>query len=313
MSSLKFAGIHLPSRDLGASEAFYVDVLGAELIASDGMGFRVRIGDFEIAVARQAGGGTPPGCEYPHYALTVTPEQFVGLKRRIDAFGVPTNEPWTRVNRRYALMYFRDPSDNQFELFAPDGAGDYPLKVGAKSGGDYATDFHALSYRTIVPPVPGTTIPDARAGGFNHLTVPCRDLADAKRFLVEVLGGTVSYEARTHVTAVIGGAEIGVAPQDGGWTGPKDRYPHLAFEADLPDALTLRERLSTCGVPTALATAGADGFVYFRDPAGYLWKLVSRNAGAALRATTSCPDDEQVDVGALGYTRWSAPAPIEAT
>ena len=131
--------------------------------------------------------------------------------------------------------------------------------------------------------------------GRRSVTLPCRDIAEAKRFLVEVLGVT----------------EIAVVQQDDGWTEPADRYPHVLFEADLPDALALRERLSRCGVPTALASAGADGVLYFRDPAGYLWKIVSRDAGTALRATTACADDEQVDVGTLSYAGWSAAASVD--
>lgn len=143
---MKFASLHLPSSDMAASRAFYLDVLRTDLVAIDDASFRVRLGDFDIVVGEQADGGTPVGAEYPHYALTVTPAQYVGLKQRLDGFGVPTNEPWTRKNAKYALMYFRDPSGNQFELYSPEGGGSLPLRIGARAGGDYHIDFDALTY-----------------------------------------------------------------------------------------------------------------------------------------------------------------------
>jgi catechol 2,3-dioxygenase-like lactoylglutathione lyase family enzyme len=87
----------------------------------------------------------------------------------------------------------------------------------------------------------------------HYVTLPCRDLADAKRFLVDVLGGTVSSEAHSQVTVSMGGAEIVVAPHVGDWIVSPGRY-----------------------------------------------------------ATTSCPDEEQVDVAALNYASWTSPASIEA-
>ena len=148
----------------------------------------------------------------------------------------------------------------------------------------------SLKFAGVVRGPSDTPLKVHGGGGF---TLPCRDLAQAKRFMREVLGGMP--------------AGITLAQQDAA-VAAEGRYPHVAFEADLPDALALRERLGRYGVPTALATAGADGLLYFRDPTGSLWKIVSRDAGAALRATTACVDDEQVDVGALAYARWSTPA-----
>ena len=77
--------------------------------------------DFAVCLAPQEGGVTPIDQEYPHYALTVTPEEFAGLKHRLDAYGIPTSSPWTRQGHGTALMYFRDPAGNQWELYSKTG------------------------------------------------------------------------------------------------------------------------------------------------------------------------------------------------
>jgi catechol 2,3-dioxygenase-like lactoylglutathione lyase family enzyme len=297
-----FSSLHLPSRDLAQSREFFVDILGGELTVSDAASVRVRIGDFEIVAGSQNGGGTPVGAEYPHFALTVTAEQFVGIKRRLDAYHVPTNSPWTRAGRKHSLMYFRDPTGNQFELFAPDGTGDLlPLRVGARAGGDYVIDFEALTYDSFERPADDAAAPVTRPTGFNHLTMPCRDLSQAKRFLVDVLGGVVTYNGASHVTASVGGADIGAAPQRGGWTGPDARYPHYTFLVAEPVLLAMKERLETVGVPThAIATGnGRDALMYFRDPSGNLWKLLCRSASP--RVLASAGREADVDVSALNY------------
>lgn len=79
-------------------------------------------------------GRRPPHAEYPHYAFTLAPEDFMGIKRRLEAFGVPTLDPWGRMNRPHALMYFRDPSGNQFELFCPNGFSAVLLRLGSRAG-----------------------------------------------------------------------------------------------------------------------------------------------------------------------------------
>ncbi len=146
---------------------------------------------------------------------------------------------------------------------------------------------------------------------FAALHLHSRDIATLESFYVEVLGAEPVASGAMGFRVSLGGAEIVGSAHERVASASEDRFPHVTFEADLPDALALRERLSRCGVPTAVATAGPDGFVYFRDPAGYLWKLAARNAGPALRATMSCPDDEQVDVAALAYSGWTVPTSVD--
>jgi len=302
---MKFSSLHLPSSDLAASRAFYVDVLRTDLVASDDASLRVHLGDFDIFVGRQDGGGTPNGAEYPHYALTVTPDQYVGLKQRLDGFGVPTNLPWTRKNAKYALMYFRDPSGNQFELYSPNGGGTLPLRIGDRAGGDYHIDFDALTYEKL-PATNGTvTLPAVSASGFNHMTVPVRDLAEGRRYFLETVGASLLFESKTHVQVVFGEAELGMAGQSRGYTPPDARFPRRRYTVEPAELRDLKARLASLGVPThePVTTDGSDALMYFRDPSGNLFELHCPSPDDALRNAARNRPEAYLDIRTLMHAR----------
>ena len=83
--------------------------------------------------------------EYPHVAFTVTSAGLRGTKSALDAVGVATHEPWTR-NHVEALMYFRDPTGNLFELYCPQYDDIAGLAVGQGKGGDYRPPLDQLRY-----------------------------------------------------------------------------------------------------------------------------------------------------------------------
>ena len=302
--------IAIPSRDLNQSKQFFVDVLGGNLTVDEPALARVGFGKFAIVLAPQSGGATPAHAEYPHYAFTVAPEDFMGIKRRLEAFGVPTHDPWGRMNRPHALMYFRDPSGNQFELFCPSGFNAVPLRLGSRAGGDYVIDFAALGYGKLQKPATETDLPNVGPGEYNHMTLPMRDMHEAKRFFVNVLGGTVAFERPEHITVIVGGAEIGLSPEAGGWTAADAEYPHYTFFVKSADMIPLRERLESYGVPTSdvWSRNGIDAAMYFRDPSGTLWELYCENGfkGAVCRGV-SAGGDYMPDVKALNYDRWKDP------
>lgn len=303
-----FSHISLPARDLAQSKRFFTEVLGGELVA-DGPVARVQLGSFAVALARQEGGATPPHCEHPHYAFTVPPSDFIPLKQRLEAFGVPTHDPWTRGGSVCALMYFCDPSGNRFEMFCRSGFTALPLRIGARAGGDYVIDFPALRYAELKTPSPDRP-PAVRASGFNHMTLPVRDLPEAKRFWTTIFGGSVTLDLAEHATVVVGGAEIGFAPQDGGWTGFDSENPHYTFLVEPDDLLPLRERLESYGVPTHdLCTRNeGDASMYFRDPSGNLWELYcERGYTGSARRVRAAGGDYVVDVKALNYDQWRDP------
>jgi catechol 2,3-dioxygenase-like lactoylglutathione lyase family enzyme len=302
--------IAIPSRDLNQSKQFFVDVLGGNLTVEEPTLARVGFGKFAIVLAPQSGGATPAHAEYPHYAFTVAPEDFMGIKRRLEAFGVPTHDPWGRMNRPHALMYFRDPSGNQFELFCPSGFNAVPLRLGSRAGGDYVIDFAALGYGKLQKPATETDLPNVGPGEYNHMTLPMRDMHEAKRFFVNVLGGTVAFERPEHITVIVGGAEIGLSPEAGGWTAADAEYPHYTFFVKSADMIPLRERLESYGVPTSdvWSRNGIDAAMYFRDPSGTLWELYCENGfKGATRQGVSAGGDYMPDVKALNYNTWKDP------
>jgi catechol 2,3-dioxygenase-like lactoylglutathione lyase family enzyme len=305
-----FSHIAIPSRDLNQSKQFFVDVLGGKLTVDEPALARVRFGKFAIVLAPQAGGATPAHAEYPHYAFTVAPEDFMGIKQRLEAFGVPTHDPWGRMNRPHALMYFRDPSGNQFELFCPSGFNAVPLRLGSRAGGDYVIDFAALGYSKLQTPVTEAQLPKVGPGGYNHMTLPVRDMHEAKRFFVTALGGTVAFERPEHITVIVGGAEIGLSSEAGGWTAADAEYPHYTFFVKSEDLIPLKQRLENYRVPTSdvWSRNGIDAAMYFRDPSGTLWELYCESGfGGVVRQGVSAGGNYLPDVKALNYATWKDP------
>ncbi len=302
--------IAIPSRDLDQSKQFFVDVLGGELTVDEPALARIQFGNFGIVLAPQVGGATPAHAEYPHYAFTVAPEDFMGIKQRLEAFGVPTHDPWGRMNRPHALMYFRDPSGNEFELFCPSGFNAVPLRFGSRAGGDYVIDFAALCYSKLQKPAPGTDLPAVGPGGYNHMTLPVRDMHEAKRFFVAALGGTVAFERPEHITVIVGGAEIGLSSEAEGWTAADAEYPHYTLLVKSADMIPLKQRLETYAVPTSdlWSRNGSDTAMYLRDPSGTLWELYCESGfqGVARRGV-SAGGDYKPDVKALNYDTWRDP------
>jgi catechol 2,3-dioxygenase-like lactoylglutathione lyase family enzyme len=303
-----FDHVSLPTRDVDQSRRFFTEVLGGEVV-EDGPRVKVQLGTFRVELGPQEGGATAPHMEHPHYAFTVQAEDFKQLKARLEAFGVPTHEPWTRAGSTCALMYFRDPSGNQFEMYCAEGETGIPLRIGHRAGGDYVIPFPSLVYSEVKDPA--GEVPPLRFADFNHMTIPSKDLQESKRFLTEIFGGEVAIDHPSHVTVVVGGAQIGNGgPLDAGWTAPNAEYPHYTFEVTPEDLVPLKERLESYGVPTSdVATRnGSDAFTYYRDPTGNLWELYcERGFSGSVRRTRSAGGDYVPDVKALCYDRWNDP------
>jgi lactoylglutathione lyase len=115
--------VSVPARDLDASLAFYVDVLGLERIPSPDFGVPVewlRCGSLQVHLyQREDEVGPSP---YQHFGITVT--DFMGVYRRVRelaatesvaAFASVTELPDGSVQ-----MYVRDPHGNLVELDHPD-------------------------------------------------------------------------------------------------------------------------------------------------------------------------------------------------
>lgn len=266
--------ISLPCRDLEASKRFYTEVLGGDLI-HDIAGFaEVRIADIIIGISEQASGWTGEDDEYPHYGLNVDAANFSLGQAWLDSCGVP-NYGWTR-NYKTALRYFRDPSGNLFELYCESGFdGIQELALGPRQGGQ-PLPLMELNYRWSGQ-VGGNAKQRPQIESFGHLSMPVRDIAQSKRFFVEVLGGEpmATSDPKTFTEVRVAGAVVGLSVRGGEWTGHDAEYPHYAFYADGENFLPMIDWLNSHGVvtPGPWTRDGKKGLMYFRDPSGNLLEI----------------------------------------
>ncbi len=141
---LNHISVHV--RDVDEATAFWMDLFEAEPYR-DRPGrqlFHVKISGVVLAFFQQPGVvGTKVA--YPHYGFTTSPEGMRVLKKRLDDSGVKTHPFWTR-DRITALMYFRDPSGNLFELYCPKYDRTDELRLASDRNGDYEPPIDNLMY-----------------------------------------------------------------------------------------------------------------------------------------------------------------------
>jgi len=143
----RFSGmshVSLPCRNLEESKLFYSQVLGGELFHEIAGFVEYRIADIVIGLSEQEEGWTGPEDEYPHYAFYLDGQNFELMKQWLDRCAVP-NYPYRRDQT--ALIYFRDPSGNLFEMYCRQIKEAADFARGVKQGGNYTIDLAALDYR----------------------------------------------------------------------------------------------------------------------------------------------------------------------
>ncbi len=142
---LNHISVHV--RDVDEATAFWMDLFEAKPYR-DFPGkrlFHVEISGVVLAFFEQSG-VIGSKVEFPHYAFTASSEGMRVLKKRLDDAGVKTHPFWTR-NRMEALMYFRDPSGNLFELYCPDYDRPDELRLSTdKPGGDFMPAIEDMAY-----------------------------------------------------------------------------------------------------------------------------------------------------------------------
>lgn len=308
----RLSHLGLPVRDVQTSCVFYRDVLGGEPMAAPENRARFRFGTFFVEVAPKAGGWTQPGAEYPHYGFTVEPDDYLPLIQRLRACGVPTHDPWTRHDDAETLMYFRDPSGNQFEMYCPKGFKGLALRRGDRAGGDFAIDFDALNYAELKDVAEAPPIRPGALAELNHMTIPVRDMQEMRRFLVEVLGGELVFALPDHITVSVGGAPVGFTDRLAAlrpWTGPEVEYPLYGFLINGADLQAMQDQIQAADVPTShiWTRDGVAAHLTFRDPSGNVFELI---APTGFPAVSQLPrrtpkGDEELDLKALSYDRWN--------
>jgi catechol 2,3-dioxygenase-like lactoylglutathione lyase family enzyme len=144
----KFDHVSVPCRDLEEATCFFVDVLGGELRVVTPIFAEVRLGGVNIGYGTQGTTFMQPSTEYPHIAFYVGPAELARMTAWLAQCEIPTSNYWTRFGVE-ALMFFRDPSGNVFELYCPTGfpgADGFPR--GPAAGHRTAVDIDAILYDT---------------------------------------------------------------------------------------------------------------------------------------------------------------------
>ena len=273
----RFSGmshVSIPCRDLEESKIFYTQVMGGELVHEVEGFVEFRIEDIIIGLSEQSEGWTGPDDEYPHYAFYISGPNFELMKNWLDSYGVP-NYPYRRGDT--ALIYFRDPSGNLFELYCDSGyEGLKSLPLAPRRGGR-PIDFRALNYHWNSNGALDVdkTLQRPKFTAFAHASIFCRDLEQAKRFFTTVIGGELIHDVDGFAEVRVAGIIIGLTVRPGRPTGPDAEYPHYAFFVEPEDFLPMVAWLRQRGVTTSepWTRDGIKGLLYFRDPAGNLFEM----------------------------------------
>jgi catechol 2,3-dioxygenase-like lactoylglutathione lyase family enzyme len=148
---------------------------------------------------------------------------------------------------------------------------------------------------------------------FSHVSVPCRDLEEGKRFYVGVMGGKLRVDTPTFANIALCGVEIGIGNEGCTFLEPGTEYPHFAFFAG-PEAMrTMKDWLTRCGIPSSgyWTRNGVEALMFFRDPSGNMIELFCEHGFAGAADLPKGPPrghGTTVDVDALRYDSWRLPA-----
>jgi catechol 2,3-dioxygenase-like lactoylglutathione lyase family enzyme len=106
---------------------------------------------------------------------------------------------------------------------------------------------------------------------FSHVSLPCRDLDEAKHFYVEVMGGELVVDVPPLFASVwLCGVDIGFGTAGCSFVTPSNEYPHFAFFIGPDELLRMKHWLTQCGIPTSnfWTRMGIEALMFVRDPSG---------------------------------------------
>ena len=151
-----------------------------------------------------------------------------------------------------------------------------------------------------------------KLAAFAHVSVPCRDLEEGKRFYRDVLGGEMVVDTPTFCSFVLGGVQIGIGTVGCAWTEAETEYPHFAFYVDADTLVRMRAWLEKCGIPTSnlWTRAGVEALMFFRDPSGNVIELYCKQGYQGADKLPKGPPrghGTAVDITKLLYTDWTPP------
>lgn len=151
-----------------------------------------------------------------------------------------------------------------------------------------------------------------RFNHLDHVSLPCRDLAEGMRFYGGVLGGRLVVSEPAFALFEIAGMRIGIGSAGTTFMTDGAEYPHIAFNVG-PDALIrMKGWLAACGVPTSgfWTRKGVETLMFFRDPSGNVIELfcdAGYDGAADLPRGPARGHGAAIDIDALRYAEWRLP------
>ena len=147
---------------------------------------------------------------------------------------------------------------------------------------------------------------------FSHLSLPCRDIEEAKLFYCIVLGGQLVVELPLFALFRISGVDIGVGSDGVSFLEKDAEYPHQAFFCGPAELIEWRDWLAGFDVPTSpiWTRTGAEALLFFRDPSGNVWELFCEQGFESANELPRGPargHGTAVDINALRYDTWKMP------
>ncbi len=161
-------------------------------------------------------------------------------------------------------------------------------------------------------PRPGLSGPP-QFNGFDHASLPCRDLEEGISFYRDVMGGEFVVQEAAFALFRIAGTRIGIGSAGASFLGEGAEYPHIAFDAGADALVRMKDWLTACGVPTSgfWTRKGVETLMFFRDPSGNVIELFCHEGfeGASdLPRGPARGHGTTIDIDALRYSDWHLPA-----
>ena len=148
--------------------------------------------------------------------------------------------------------------------------------------------------------------------GFDHASVPCRDLDEGIRFYRDVLGGKLVVQEDAFAMFDICGAHIGIGSVGCTFIDPGNEYPHIGLTCSAGALVRMKDWLSACGIPSSnyWTRHGVEAMMFFRDPSGNVIELYCHEGFSGADGLPKGPargHGTAVDIDAIAYSRWQLP------
>lgn len=138
----------------------------------------------------------------------------------------------------------------------------------------------------------------------NHVSIPVRDLEQAKKFYAEVIGGRIINEGTPNFSeVVVGGTIVGMSTIRGEPQASATEFPHIALEIESDQFLPFIAWLKDHGVRThePWTRHHIEGLMYFKDPSGNLIELYCPVFEGARELRQAYTVVDVVDMAELDY------------